>query len=152
MDMPVTAPEVPPGFREIPTVKYAHINGPLYGRLVDGKFTLGFRVEERHCNPWNTCHGGMLMTLADMTLSLGANLQEKLYRFLPTVKLEGDYLAPAEIGAWLEGDCEVLRVTRNLVFTQGLIRAGDRPIMRASAIMKLPPEPDPRFAFHKVFM
>ena len=27
------------------------VNGPLYTRRVDGRFQLGFRVEQRHCNP-----------------------------------------------------------------------------------------------------
>ena len=149
MDMPAT----PPGFVEIPTQLFVNANGPLHGRMADGKFTLGFRVEERHCNARLVCHGGMLMTLADMLMPLAANLQEDLHRFLPTISLQADFLAPAERGAWLEGRCEVLRMTRNLVFAQGLLTARETPILRASSVMKLPPERDPAFApIRKLFL
>lgn len=143
---------VPPGFIEIPAEHFVSINGPLYGRVTDGRFVLGFRVEERHCNPRRQCHGGMLMTLADMTAGIGVNVQEKLHRFLPTIKLEGDFIAVAGIGDWLEGTCEVLRTTRNLVFANVLIRNDSQPVMRASTIMKLPAEPDPHFTLHRIFV
>jgi uncharacterized protein (TIGR00369 family) len=144
------APAIPAGFVELPSTGFVQVNGPLYGRMERGRFTLGFRVEERHCNPWGICHGGMLMTLADMTLALGANLQERLHRFLPTVKLEGDFVAPAPRGAWLEGRCEVLRVTSNLVFAQGGISTAGMAVLRASAIMKVT-EPDPAWDLHHLF-
>ena len=48
-----------------------------------------------------------------------------------------DFLAPSPLGAWVEGQAEVLRVTRNLVFAQGLITADGNPSMRFSGIMKL---------------
>ncbi len=147
MDMPT----VPPGFIEIPMTQFLAVNGPLYGRMREGRFTLGFRVEERHCNPRGVCHGGMLMTLADMLLAIGANLEKKLQRFLPTIKLEADFIAPAELGDWIEGTCEVLRVTRNLVFAQGLLAVGEKIVLRTSAVMRLPPEPDPRLRLDKLF-
>jgi uncharacterized protein (TIGR00369 family) len=147
----VDAPAIPAGFVELPMTNFVEINGPLYGRWRDGRFTLGLRVERRHCNPLDICHGGMLMTLADMALALGANIQADLKRFAPTVRLEGDFLEPARIGDWVEGNAEVLRVTRNLVFVQGRLTAGGRPIMRASAILKLPAESDERFDLRKFF-
>ena len=145
------APAIPSGFIALPLNLFLEVNGPLYGRMQDGRFTLGFRVEERHCNPRRVCHGGMLMTLADMLMAIGANLEKKLHRFLPTIKLEADFLAPAEIGDWLEGRCEVLKVTRNLVFAQGLIAAGEKIVLRTSGIMRLPAEPDPRVRLDELF-
>jgi len=132
--------EAPPGFKRIPLVpegNFADVNGPLWRRIEDGKLTVGFRVERRHCNPAGGCHGGMLMTFADMLLGLGSNFAERLNRFLPTVNLTGDFLAPAPLGAWVQGRAEVLRVTRNLVFSQTLITADDVPVLRASGVMKL---------------
>ena len=78
-------------------------------------------------------------------MALCSNYERRLDRFLPTVKLEGDFLAPAVPGAWLEGRAQVLRVTRNLVFAAGLIAADGTAVLRASAILKLPAESDPRF-------
>ena len=130
----------PEGFQKLPlfpTGSFAEINGPLFGKVADGVFRIGFRVEARHCNPANICHGGMMMTFADMLLGMGANFAEKLGRFLPTINMTSDFLAPSPLGSWGEGQAEVLRVTRNLVFAQALITADGTPSLRVSGIMKL---------------
>jgi uncharacterized protein (TIGR00369 family) len=130
----------PAGFQPMPLsgkADFVHVNGPLFARVEDGRLSLGFRVELRHCNPAKICHGGMLMTFADMVLGLGSNFAEKLGRFLPTVNMTSDFLAPAPLGSWVEGRVEVLRVTRNLVFAQTLITVDGTPALRVSGIMKL---------------
>jgi uncharacterized protein (TIGR00369 family) len=143
---------VPPGFAPVPLGPkngFVDVNGPLFGKLDGERLLLGFRVEPRHCNPADICHGGMLMTFADMLLGIGANYQSKLGRFLPTVNMTADFLAPAPLGAWVEGAVDVLRTTRNLVFAQCLLTADGVPAMRASGIMKLGPPFDPNFQLAK---
>jgi len=125
--------------------------GPLYAMPEGERIVVGFRVEARHCNPNQVCHGGMLMTLADMALGLGTNYQAKLMRFLPTVNLTCDFLAPAPLGAWVEARTDVLRTTRNLTFGQTMISADGVPCARASGIMKVAGEPDPRFRLDRLF-
>lgn len=120
--------------------------GPLYACLRDGAFVLGFRVEPGHCNPGGTCHGGMMSTLADMLLILGANVQADLQRYLTTVSLNTDFVGPAPAGAWLEGRMQVVRVTRSLVFAQGLITRDGEPVLRTSGILKPVGDPDPRLS------
>ena len=142
-------PAPPPGYKVIklwPKGHFADVNGPLYRKIEEGRLTIAFRVEPRHCNPFGNCHGGMLMTFADMVLGMGSNFAEKLNRFLPTVNLTGDFLAPAPLGSWVEAQAEVLRVTRNLVFSQCMITADGAPALRASGIMKLGPPFDPAAA------
>ena len=113
------------------------LNGPLYARMQGDRLQLGFRVEARHTNPLNICHGGMLATFADMLLPCLAMYQSGTERrFLPTISLQIDYLASAAPGAWVQGEGEVLRTTRNMVFAQGLISADGVPAMRVSGIFK----------------
>jgi uncharacterized protein (TIGR00369 family) len=112
-------------------------NGPLYARLQGERLQLGFRVEARHTNPLNICHGGMLASLADMLLPCVAIYQPGTERrFYPTISLQVDYLASAPLGAWVQGEGEVLRRTRNMVFLQGLVSSDDVPAMRISGIFK----------------
>lgn len=148
-------PSIPPGFRPLKKMArnpFIERNGPMYGRIEKGRFTMGFRVEEEHCNPAGHCHGGMLMTLADMLLIIGSNVEKRLDQYLVTVNLSCDFIAGAPRGVWLNGTVQVLRVTRNLVFSQGLFvianeaaegaeadpaAAGEQTIvLRASAILK----------------
>ena len=112
--------------------------GPLYGKWAEDRLVLGFRVEERHCNPGRVAHGGMLATFADMLLPFASRLQSKTdMGFLPTVNLTCDYLAPAPLGAWVEGRADALKTTRNLLFAQGLATADGEPVLRANGIFKI---------------
>lgn len=140
--------DIPNGFARLRLrpAGFIEVNGPLYGTMRDGRFVLGFAVEDRHCNPIGTCHGGMLATLADMLVAMGSSLQADLSCFLLTVNLTCDFLGTVPSGTWLEGTVDVLRATRTLVFSQGMLtRAGD-PVLRASAVLKRPAERDPAYA------
>ena len=133
--------DVPSGFRPIRMGgPFMSSNGPLYARLDGSRLQLGFRVEARHTNPLNICHGGMLATFADMLLPFVAIYQaEGERRFLPTISLQVDYLAQAALGAWVQGEGQVLRSTRNMVFVQGLVTADGTTSMRVSGTFKQGP-------------
>ena len=136
-------PDLPPGFKPIPMGgDFIHHNGPFYLRHEGPLVLMGFRVERRHANPMGNCHGGMLATFCDMLLPISTHrLRPEIgRRFLPTINLQIDYLAPAPLGAWVQGEAQVLRVTRSLVFVQGLVSADDVPVLRTSGIFKIGPE------------
>ena len=117
------------------------VNGPLYARRNEAGFQLGFRVEARHCNPMSICHGGMMATFCDMLLPLSAHVlsAEIGKRFLPTINLQIDYLAASPLGSWVQGEAQLLRATKSLVFMQGLVHADDVAVARVSGIFKIGP-------------
>jgi uncharacterized protein (TIGR00369 family) len=132
----------PPGFVQIdPMGGFIGVNGPLWLRHQGDVVQLGFRVEPRHCNPMAMCHGGMLASFADMVLPMSVHRKapEVGGRFLPTINLQLDYLAPAPLGAWVQGEADVLRSTRSLVFAQGLLHADGVLAVRVSGIFKIGP-------------
>ncbi|MDI9331595.1 MAG: PaaI family thioesterase [Alphaproteobacteria bacterium] len=144
--MSSSTPLIPQGFRPLRVGgPFMQTNGPLYGRLSQElggrpRVHVGFRVLPAHTNPMGVCHGGMLATLADMLAAICVPYQTDLPRhFLPTISLQMDFLAPARQGDWVQAQVDVLRTTRNLVFTQGLIHAGDEVALRVSAIYKIGP-------------
>lgn len=115
------------------------INGPLYLRRAGERVQLGFRVEKRHTNPLGICHGGMMASFCDMLLPFCAHRQraEVRDRFLPTISLQVDYLAPAPLGAWVQGEADVLRVTGSLVFAHGLVTVDGVIAARVSGVLKI---------------
>ena len=131
---------VPEGFGPLPMGgDFITINGPIHIKHQGTLVQLGFRVEQRHTNPMGNCHGGMLASFSDMVLPLSIHRKapEVGYKFLPTISLQIDYLAPAPLGAWVQGEAEVLRVTRSLVFAQGLVWADGVLAVRISGIFKI---------------
>ena len=130
----------------LPSSGYLEANGPFYAKWDGQQFVLGLRIEDRHCNAAGDCQGGMLATLCDVLLTVGANIQSSQSRFLPTISLSCDFIAPATKGEWIEGRVEILRTTRNLMFASGLLEIPDKgPIVRTSAVLKVSQTPDPRF-------
>jgi uncharacterized protein (TIGR00369 family) len=137
-----TASDIPAGFEPLPRLgEFVTINGPLYLKHEGELVQLGFRVEARHTNSMRICHGGMMASFCDMLLPLSVHRKstEIGRRFLPTISLQIDYLAPAPLGAWVQGEAQVLRTTRSLVFAQGLVEADGTPVARVSGIFKIGP-------------
>ena len=142
-------PDNPPeGFRRIdfdrdradPTFN-THI-GTLYAKRGEkgtpDEFVLGFRVQAHMCNPAGGLHGGMMMTVADLVGTMGGGTLAGIAKFLPTVNMTFDFVAPAWIGDWVEGRPELVRVTRSLLFTNIYLTVGEEKILRASSIAKIP--------------
>jgi len=133
---------IPAGFKLLPRMgEFIGVNGPLYLKHEGDLVQVGFRVEARHTNPMRICHGGMMASFCDMLLPLSVHRKshEVGMRFLPTISLQIDYLAPAPLGAWVQGEAQVLRTTRSLVFAQGLVEADGTPVARVSGIFKIGP-------------
>jgi uncharacterized protein (TIGR00369 family) len=130
---------VPEGFRPVQVggAFIAH-NGPLYGKWTGKKLLLGFRVQDQHTNPLKIAHGGMMATFADMLIPCAAMYQHDMERrFLPTISLQMDYMGASPLGAWVQGEADVLKTTRNMLFGQGVVTADGQPVLRVSGIFKM---------------
>lgn len=140
---PDTAAPPPPGFAAFEAGgPFMQVNGPLYVHRDGARLRFGLRVQQRHCNPMGILHGGMMASFCDMLLPMAVLGQPGPVkgRFLPTISLQIDYLAPSPLGCWLEGTAELLRATRSMVFAQGLVSADGAPCARVSGVFKIGPE------------
>jgi len=137
----MTIAPIPPGFLPVKIGStFTSHSGRIQARWHDGKLQLGFTVEPHQVNPGNHCHGGMLSLFADILLSSAAQYQTDIPRqFLPTISLQLDFMNGAPLGHWVQGEATILQVTRNLVFSQGLIVCGDKPVARASGVFRRGP-------------
>ncbi len=139
-------PDIPAGY--IPfTASTGFVDhvGPLYWIPDKERFRMAFRVEERHINPAGIAHGGMLLTVADMTLTLGTHIVAGVTAFLPTVHVDCEFLAPGRQGDWVEGRVHINRASRRMAFAACTLEADGKALLRASGIMIIPPPDDERF-------
>jgi uncharacterized protein (TIGR00369 family) len=127
--------------RDRPATFNTHV-GTLYckrgAKGTRDEFVLGFRVHPHMCNPAGGLHGGMMMTVSDLVGTMGGGTLVGLRKFLPTVSMTFDFVAPAQRGDWVEGRAEVVRQTRSLLFTEISLTVGESRILRASQIAKIP--------------
>ena len=134
---------VPEGFELLNGCgQFVDVNGPLFISNALETVQLGFRVEQRHSNPFQTCHGGMLVTFCDMLMPFVAQrtVPELRDRYLPTVSISVDFLGPASVNSWISGTALVLKVTRSMVFMQGVVRVDATAVARTSGIFKIGPQ------------
>lgn len=133
--------EVPDGFR--PLVTFDAVTGafgPLHARRAeDGHLQLGFRVDDRHCNPSGVCHGGAWSTMADILMGLSVGLCTGASG--PTVSLSLHFLSAAPRGAWVEGSARVLQQTPFLGFAECLFTVDGEPALRANGVFRLKSTP-----------
>ena len=137
----IAASNAPDGFA--PIESHSHFgcrNGPLFERSdSDGVWQRGIRIMEKHVNAGGFCHGGMLMTMADIVLARGV-ITVAPHPFV-TMRMTTDFIGTAMLGEWVAGSARVSRKTGSMVFVEGELTAvkGEkrRVILTASGIFKL---------------
>lgn len=133
---PVQAAVVPDGYViNLWQRGFGRTVGPFYSRREpDNSETMAFRVEEHHANGMNNCHGGMLMSFADMAWGrIISNTREMGW---VTVRLVTDFLSGAQMNDWVEGSSEIISEQDDLFTVRGRIWCGERTLMTGTAVYK----------------
>lgn len=109
--------------------------GPFYVPESGDDFHLLLPVEAKHCNASGVVHGGLLMTMADVTVCAAAIRGTSDERAI-TVSLTADFIAAGQLGDLLEARAEVTHRTGSLAFVRGQIATADRILLTCSAVIK----------------
>jgi len=136
MSNPPTPPsdEWTPLFRTSP---FLDLIGPLFQRPNDngdGGFAIGLRIKEELCNARQGAHGGVLATLADISLGYVSSSSVEPAAALTTANLSLDYAGTVKLGDWLESHVDVQRVGGRAAFANCFLMVGDKRMARASAV------------------
>lgn len=132
----VAAANPPAGYQPIVSnSNFAWENGPIFEKHEDGKVWRGFRVAERHINAGGMCHGGMMMTFADIMLAT-AVMQVAKPPFV-TVRLTTDFINAVKLGEWVEATAICDGVQDGMVSVSAVIQVSNRPVSNASGLFKL---------------
>ena len=130
---PPPAPEgwVLQDFRET----FGYLAGPCYFRTDPKTPGVGFYSEPHHSNLGGVIHGGMLLTLADM--SLFDICYRSIGRFRGvTVTLNSEFVGAGPIGEFIEAYGELVKAGRRMMFCRGLVTAKGETIMSFSGTLK----------------
>jgi uncharacterized protein (TIGR00369 family) len=124
------------GWSEQGVPGFSALVGPFWTRVQDGTRRYAFVVEERHLNGNGVVHGGMLMTFMDQ--SIGMTVWEAIGRKpCATIQLNVQFVSGAQLGDVIEADSSIVRETRSLIFTRGVLRRGDDVVLAADGIWKV---------------
>ena len=126
----------PPGWVSPPWLKtFSAHAGPFYFREEGGPPGVGFYAEPHHGNIADAVHGGMLMTLADMSLFDIAMRAASIERAV-TVTMNAEFVGPGRIGDFIEATGELVKEGGSLLFLRGMISSNGNAIMSFSGTLK----------------
>ena len=111
--------------------------GPLYARPQGENVVIGLRIEPRHANTGGFAHGGLIASLADMTLThtIGRRYAHEFY--IATVSLNIDFSGGARIAA--TGSRRIRPSSKGdegMAFVQCDLVVEGRKIVHASGVLK----------------
>ena len=138
----VTEDTVPDGFERLP-LGYGFTDNlsPLYRKLEGEELRLGMIVGKQHSNIMGICHGGALMTLADIAGASWANIARGRAAGAPTINLSIDFISAAKMGQWVEARQEGVELKRLFGFARGVICNEKGVVARFSASFYFPDHP-----------
>jgi uncharacterized protein (TIGR00369 family) len=135
----MTTATVPPDFTALPTgLGFTDAIGHCYCRVSEAGVSFGLIVTPVHANMMGICHGGVLMTLADITAASGVNHARGKRAGSPTINLSLDFIAPGRMGEWLQGDVEQVSLKRRFGFCNGTINNSEGVVARFNGTFYLP--------------
>ncbi|MFM0504840.1 PaaI family thioesterase [Paraburkholderia caffeinilytica] len=124
------------GWRQHAPKGFTGLVGPLWSRANLDLLTFGVIVDEQHLNPAGVVHGGMLTTLLDQVLSTAA-WQVSGRQPCVTVQFDTQFLSSVKAGVFVEARAEVVKTTRELVFTRGELTVSTDRVATGSAVLKI---------------
>lgn len=121
------------GWDRVEGHNFGELVGPIWRR---GDALFGFLAAEKHRNHIGRVHGGMLMTFADQAMGMTGRRAtgEKPHA---TIALNMQFVGGVQLGEFVEAHCEIVRMTRSILFVDSKLRVGTRVVATASGIWKI---------------
>ena len=113
-----------------------HIGPVLFARLDDTTWQGALKLAPKHINIGGVCHGGVYMSLADVSMGAAAHSAADRQR-CATIDFQAHFLAAAKLDQWLVAEARLDRLVSGVVFMECELWAGGRRCMRANGIWKL---------------
>ncbi|MEO0821256.1 MAG: PaaI family thioesterase [Pseudomonadota bacterium] len=113
----------------------AHIGPVTIARAGEAEWHAYIDLDPRHINVGGVCHGGVLMSLADIAMGT-ATYESAGGHPCATIEMDCHFIAAAKKGQRLLASARQLRRVRGLSFMEASLFAGGRMTMRASGLWK----------------
>jgi acyl-CoA thioesterase len=126
--------ESTPIINDIPFVKDL---GITLVRAENGRAVLSLDLTPRHLNGWSVAHGGVLMTLLDVTMALAGRTLDPGLAAGVTIEMKTSFVQPAAARAHLLASAHAFHRSRTMAFCEGEVRdADERLIAKAMGTFK----------------
>jgi uncharacterized protein (TIGR00369 family) len=105
--------------------------------MADGRAEIALNLEARHMNSWQVTHGGVVMTLLDVAMSMAGRSLDPSARGGVTVEMKTSFLQPAGTpGSRIVAIGKAFHRSTTMCFCEGEIWNGDRLVAKAMGTFK----------------
>ena len=121
------------GWDRVEGHNFGELIGPIWRR---GDALFGFLAADKHRNHIGVVHGGMLTSFADQAMGMTGRRStgDKPHA---TIEINMQFIGAVQVGDFVEAHCEVVRITRSVLFIESKLKVGTRIVASASGIWKI---------------
>lgn len=112
--------------------------GAEFVKMEGGQSEVSLLVAERHCNSWGVTHGGVVMTLLDVVMSMAARSLEAEAHGGMTIEMKTSFMAPSgSVGKRIRATGHVTHRAKSFLFCEGEVWDGESLSAKAMGTFKL---------------
>jgi acyl-coenzyme A thioesterase 13 len=127
--------DCPEGFLPLfRTSPFLDVAGPFFYKPGKDGFVVGLRVMNKHTNASGTVHGGLVATLADVSMGYVTVASQSSPLRMITANLDVDFVGMAKPGDWIESHVSVTKAGSRLAFASALIISAGVTIASTKAV------------------
>jgi uncharacterized protein (TIGR00369 family) len=129
---PVSKPQPFPS--DIP---FLHDLGVEFMGMADGRAEVALTLQPRHMNSWHVTHGGVVMTLLDVVMSMAGRSLDPDARGGVTIEMKTSFMEPGgRSGGRIVARGHAFHRSRTMCFCEGELWDGERLVAKAMGTFK----------------
>ncbi len=118
-------------------IPFLHDLGAEFLGMGNGRAQVALQLAHRHLNSWHVAHGGVIMTLLDVAMSMAGRSLNPELRSGVTVDMNVSFLEPAgQEGEKVVAKALAFHRSTTMVFCEGELWNGERMVAKALGTFK----------------
>ncbi|WP_194711186.1 PaaI family thioesterase [Noviherbaspirillum soli] len=132
--MTAFTPKQQPFPSEIP---FLHDLGVEFHGMGDGRAEIALTLQPRHMNSWHVTHGGVVMTLLDVVMSMAGRSLDPEARGGVTIEMKTSFMEPGgKAGGRIVARGHAFHRSRTMCFCEGELWDGERLVAKSMGTFK----------------
>jgi uncharacterized protein (TIGR00369 family) len=118
-------------------IPFLHALGVEFLGMGEGEACVALNLEERHMNSWHVAHGGVVMTLLDVVMSMAGRSLDPDARGGVTVEMKTSFVQPGgHAGGRIVAKGKAFHRSTTMCFCEGEAWNGDKLVAKAMGTFK----------------
>ena len=118
-------------------IPFLHDLGVEFMGMADGRAEVALTLQPRHMNSWHVTHGGVVMTLLDVVMSMAGRSLDPEARGGVTIEMKTSFMEPGgRAGGRIVARGHAFHRSRTMCFCDGELWDGEKMVAKAMGTFK----------------